>query len=269
MTTRSIVVYTLDFVENLRQPISPSAQHNPLYLYNIGRRTPIAQKQTIPDVAFRSVSFSKVRVMSGAETRRVSASLLTYDVLRGLFHYEVTLTLPHASAHREPVAPPTPLDVSCTPLAAHHMAQLIPLEDVVQSGTPAPRGGFTPGSRGFISACALGAQGKRGVWIERQRNNMGRTVFGFAAADHRPPRAPRETAPVSDGAAGERPVAEIDGRCIYAVRSSIDLRGESWYRVVIHASANIHVADDLTHCAFSEVTGKIVLGTRRGQLLLL
>ncbi|EKM50537.1 uncharacterized protein PHACADRAFT_263873 [Phanerochaete carnosa HHB-10118-sp] len=226
MTTRSIVVYTLDFVEDLQQPISPSTQRNPLYLYNIGRRTPVAQKQAIPDVAFRGVSFSKVRVVSGAETRRVSASLLTYDVLRGLFHFEVTLTLPHAAVRRAPAAP-TPLDLSCTLLAAHRMAQLVPLEEIVQSGTPAPRSGFTPGSRGFISACALGAQGKRGVWIERQRSNMGRTVFGFAAADHRPPCVPREAGSASDGAAEERSVAEIDGRCIYAVRSSVDLRGKS------------------------------------------
>ncbi|GJE99295.1 F-box protein [Phanerochaete sordida] len=240
VTTRSIEVYTLDFIEDLQRPISPTAQHNPLYLYNIGRRPAVAHKHAIPDATLRGVSFSQAQLRADGDVHRVSAGVLAYDVLRGLFHFSVALTLP-ASHAPQPYAH-TPLDVACTLRGAHHMAQLVPLADVVP-GTAPPRGGFTPGSRGFISACALGARGVRGVWIERRRNNMGRTVFGFAVANHRVARGSQ------DGA--EEPVAEIDGRCVYEGQNSVDLR------------------DDLTHCAFSELTGQIVLGTRRGQVLLL
>jgi hypothetical protein len=104
------------------------------------------------------------------------------------------------------------------------MAQLISNSDLVGSGIPTPRTAFTAGSRGFVSACALGAQGKRGIWIERQRTNMGRFVYGFVTADH---RAPTAAGPGNAGVAGQTlPCAEIDGKCLYEVRNSYDLRGE-------------------------------------------
>lgn len=226
VTTRSIEVYTLDFVEDLRRPISPLAQHNPLYLYNIGRREAIVQKHPIADATLRGVSFSEPRVTTSTETQQIVASFLAYDVLRGLFHFGVTLTLPRPSAHQG-THRQTPLDVSCALLAAHHMAQLIPLNDIVRSDTPTPRSGFTSGSRGFISACALGAQGKRGVWIERQRNNIGRTVLGFAAADYRTDlRVLLDGEPGANLEADAGSTAAIDGRCLYEVHNSYDLRGE-------------------------------------------
>lgn len=234
VNTRSVEVYTLDFVEDLQRPLSRGTEHNPLYLYNIGQRPAVTYEHSIPGVTLRGVSFSQPETTRDADTQRVAASLMAYDVLRGLFHFSVVLTLPPAPWRGAPV----PLDVACTVRGAHHMAQLVPLADLVDGRAP-PRSGYTPGSRGFISACALGARGRRGVWIERKRNNMGRTVFGFAAADARAPPGREDAEP------------EIAPRCIYEVRNSVDLR------------------DDLTHCAFSEVTGKIVLGTRRGQVLLL
>ncbi|KAF8880186.1 hypothetical protein BD779DRAFT_1549880 [Infundibulicybe gibba] len=86
-------------------------------------------------------------------------------------------------------------------------------------------------SRGFVSALTLGPQGKRAVWVERKRGSVFREVI------------------VWPGKVGDIEV-EMDGKAIF-VNGSYDLR------------------QDITHCAFGEVSGNIVLGDRAGEIYLL
>ncbi|OBZ73604.1 hypothetical protein A0H81_05973 [Grifola frondosa] len=129
-----------------------------------------------------------------------------------------------------------------------------------------PRSAFTSstGTRGLVTACALGPAGLRGVWIERLRAITKRSIIGFAARYESASGSRDERGtPVEHLARGYEEEnddehewrgngtqREIDKKILYEVRS-YDLR------------------DDVTHCAFSEATGKIVLGTRKGKLQIL
>lgn len=220
--TRSVDVYTVEAVPGMRaestHPLATVKELSPLR--DLGQRLAHREIHPIPDLSFRGVSFSEPQVSKGAETDIHTASFLAYDVLRGLFHYQVKLTLPHfTSDSPHPVKrAPIPLNVSCELLAAHHMAQL-------RNDSTVPRSGYTTGSRAFISATALGARGKRGVWIERERKDMNRAVFGFAAADYYP--VARDTsAGVQAGNEETSASADLKGKRLYEVRNSYDLRGK-------------------------------------------
>ncbi|TFK52037.1 hypothetical protein OE88DRAFT_1498672 [Heliocybe sulcata] len=196
--TRSVELYALPPL-----PLSSSASTAPRP----------ATSRTFPNTTFRGVSISHPHPSPSPSW---TASFLAYDVLRGLFHYRVAL--PDPSAPR--------LAVSLA--GVHAMTSLVRSPSV--SALAAEIAGRNTG-RGFVSACCLGPEGKRGMWIERTRGSTKRSVMVFSAtADE-----------------GE---AEIDGRAVYEI-GSYDLR------------------DDLTHCAFSEVTGRIVLGTRSGHIQVL
>ncbi|KAF7798567.1 hypothetical protein EIP86_009789 [Pleurotus ostreatoroseus] len=182
------------------------------------------------EMTFRGVSFSDPKVVESPENTVVTVSFLSYDVLRGLFHYQVTATLPRPSAvdssmsgklsatsshHALP-----PMDMSVRLLAAHKMAQLVNTATFLATpGTDTPtRSMFTTGARGFVSACVLGPQGRRGVWIERQRGNMDRTVFGFS-------RAKTEGQQGSAEAEASAEEQALEGTRLHEVRNSYDLGG--------------------------------------------
>lgn len=184
------------------------------------------------EMTFRGVSFSDPEVVESPEGTVVTVAFLASDVLRGLFHYEVTASLPRTagpssdSAPPSPITsrpqagsqPPPPMEMSVRLVAAHKMAQLVNTALLLGTGTdtPTPRSMFSAGARGFVSACVLGPQGRRGVWIERQRGNMDRTVFGFSRA--------RDAGRESD-ASGDTERA-LKGTSLHEVRDSYDLGGE-------------------------------------------
>ena len=144
-----------------------------------------------PSTTFRGVSFSRPTIHEPSpsdpvgETTRVALSFLAYDVLRGLFHCSVLVVI--SPAHEPPNLPlhvqahgsSPPIDVQVRLLAAHNMA--IPLAPGDQAAGPVSRSGFSHGTRGFVSACALGPAGRRGVWVERRRGAVRRVVYGFTA----------------------------------------------------------------------------------------
>lgn len=181
------------------------------------------------ETSFRSVSIADPSISLDADGNSVlNITFLAFDVLNGLYQYRATANLPSLSD--------MPLHMEVQLIGVHQMAQTIPLTDQLE-GVRRTRSGFTQGSRAFVSACCLGAQGKRGIWVERQRNSVKRAVYGYKVNSER----------VDEGSPGQR---YITGQCIYEV-SSFDLR------------------DDLTHCAFAESTGLVVLGTRNGEVLLI
>lgn len=240
----TVQLLTLDFlheVHALRSSDTDSDDDRASHFW--GRKHVSKTQFTIPLETgnFRGAAFSESVVVQNMDLATVSTTLLAYDVLRGLYHFSIKATLhsPGAASTSNWASSVydtqnnsvlDPLDMTVSLLAAHHMAQLVsrmPGDDVP------PRGGYTRGSRGFISTCALGAQGKRGIWIERQRNSIGRSVFGFSTKDY-------ELDGV-DGDGGRSPYASMDdesaefwkdgyalrGRCMYEVRNTYDLRGLS------------------------------------------
>ncbi|KAI0917874.1 hypothetical protein AcV5_002701 [Taiwanofungus camphoratus] len=203
---------------------------------------------------------------------RMSISFLAYDVLRGLFHYRVTLVLPSPSVVATPRSS-LPPHMSVRLVAAHYTA--VPYNSPIinnETGVARiPRSGLSPGTRGFISACVLGPEAKRGVWVERRRGSVRRGVVGFRVMseptddldriDEEPITHTIRLENVSDSGEESEGVKEqnwwedagkqiIDGQTVYEV-NSYDLR------------------DDITHCTFSEVTGTIILGTRNGEIRIL
>jgi len=221
-----------------------------------------------PGLTFRGVSVSDPEVSPGnihAETR-ARVSFLAYDILRGLFHFRVSVLLPPLADSSGAVPDIPPPHMAVRLLAVHRLAQLYSTAGDGVANVPRSRSGFTPGSRGFVSACFMGRTGKRGVWIERRRGSMRRSVIAFstaldaldeddfvdnealAASGGEPSRLDGEPEQQDWTLHGE--ARTIDGRVIYEV-NSYDLR------------------DDITHCAFAEAMGTVVLGNRKGDLNLL
>ncbi|KAH9933402.1 uncharacterized protein B0H18DRAFT_644146 [Fomitopsis serialis] len=221
-----------------------------------------------PGLTFRGVSVSDPEVsLSGirAETR-VRVSFLAYDILRGLFHFRVSVLLPPLADTSGDMPDIPPPHMAVRLLAVHRLAQLYTTSGDGVANVPRSRSGFTPGSRGFVSACFMGRTGKRGVWIERRRGSMRRSVIAFSTAldaldeddflDNEVHAAPAGEGSRLDSELEQQDwtlqgeARTIDGRVIYEV-NSYDLR------------------DDITHCAFAEAMGTVVLGNRKGDLNLL
>ena len=111
---------------------------------------------------------------------------------------------------------------SPTPLSAHMSAR----------GSLRMQSGLDGGARGFLSTQAIGAQGRRGVWIERKRASTLREVQVWGQASPaalesyvRAPPPPGVTATA----------IEIPRRIVHSLQS-FDLRGDPSAVVSVHAS---------------------------------
>lgn len=236
LKSRSVELLTLDFLQEVHDSSVPETSQTLAghALYSRGQRQPPLIQHELPNKSMnlRGAVFSLPKIVHQQDgVSSIGVTFLAYDVLRGLFHYSVETQFScvndkHSSVLSSPFeganSLPCPMDVTVTLLAAHHMAQLVRVTDVIPGPHRFSRGGFTPGSRGFISACALGDQGKRGIWVERQRSSMGRSIFGFSTGnyfkDDKPLTGSDRPGYLTDG--------EIQGKRIFEVVNSYDLRGE-------------------------------------------
>ncbi|KAF9461478.1 hypothetical protein BDZ94DRAFT_1263433 [Collybia nuda] len=224
-----------------------------------------------PSTTFRDISCSDFLhpLESGSDDMKsLRLCFLAHDVLQGVFQYLIHIHFPMAS-HLAP-AHLTSLDVEC--IGVYPMANNInigairplrgntglaspimvparyesPAPSPLPTPTPTPsrhnlsvqgagHGMLNPSARGFVSAVALGPQGKRAVWVERKRSNTKREVLVWG---------------MDRGFDDDYIVDQnlmMDGKVVYVV-GSYDLR------------------EDLTHCAISEVSGLVILGNRTGDL---
>ncbi|KAH9940893.1 uncharacterized protein BXZ73DRAFT_88596 [Epithele typhae] len=254
LKTHSLEVCTLfDDSQKTKLPVQMSA---------------VVHTHFFPNTTFGGVSFSRPIIQppspadtGGDEITQASLSFLAYDVLRGLFHCHVDITIPTPSGTHK--ASP-PLEVQVHLLAAHNMA------------TPFPRSGFSRGARGFVLSCALGPTGQRGVWIERRRGEVRRVVYGFAA-----PAVPEGDEEVVGVALADGPNPEgiQPGTAISVINSELgpDDTHSSWIspppRAIegkeMYEVNSYDLRDDITHIALSETTGIIALGTRKGDIRVL
>jgi hypothetical protein len=141
--------------------------------------------------SFRGYSLSSPTLISATSTQLY---LLGYDVLRGLSFYRIGIQKTSESSV-------LPVILHVQLLGEHSMAA-----STEEGGTSSAMSGVR--SRGFVSTCCLGIEGKRGVWIERTRGSMNRSVTVFSLAE------------VSDS---ER---RLVGHVVHE-EASYDLRGES------------------------------------------
>ncbi|KAI0357986.1 hypothetical protein OH77DRAFT_1421245 [Trametes cingulata] len=239
------------------------------------------------------------------EPTKVSTSFLAFDVLRGLFHYSVEVILPPSisppdspvsDAYTHP-APPPPIDVHIQLLSTHNMALPVPLPPATfadaapplhptptsapalaehaGAGTGAgtgtfPRSGFGHGTRGFVSACALGPAGRRGVWVERRRGAVRRVVYGFDAVgrigvgDEDADESLREEVEGSDAEEIETEPMGVD-----VMNGGLSGRAGAIEGKEVYEVNSYDLRDDITHIAFAEATGLIAVGTRKGEIRVL
>lgn len=212
------------------------------------------------NMTFREASFSQTTTHHhpASQTQTSELSLFAYDVIQGLFHYvvrvrtsttlesdgdgiypslEVVLTgvyplavsatlsqlyLPLPPAHDTPSGAPPPAPTSSTysanftpspsptPLSVH-----MPARDSRRM-----QSGLDGGARGFLSTQAIGAQGRRGVWIERKRASTLREIQVWGRAS---PAALASYA--SPSAGGAVTAVEIPRRIVHSLQS-FDLRGD-------------------------------------------
>ena len=223
-----IGLITLDFLHETKD-IPPSQERKTLLMNSLhfrGRRQPncirIPHLAPVELVSMRGAVFSQSQLTRNGSTSVASTTFLAHNVLRGLFHFRVearfplsdsgrpsTSGSPSPSANDDPTCPP--LDFAIYPLAAHRMAQYTPPG---LANTPAaPSFCSSAGSSGFVTTCALGSQGMRGIWVERYRN-MSRSVLGFASADYQS---------VEDG--DGKTHTPIRCERIHVMQRSYDLRG--------------------------------------------
>lgn len=260
----SVELLTLDFLHEINDvPSSRNDKTLRMDLLNFrGRRHPHCMQLPHPNpvdlVTVRGAVFSEPQMVVEEDKRGATCrtTLLAYNVLRGLFHYGVAVrfSLQPSQASSPPTSTSTPsasestsatheftsppLDFTLNLLAAHHMAQYVPSSSSSSHTDPPPTtsqlqsvNGYTPqgGTRGFISTCALGAQGMRGVWVERHRTSMGRSVFGFAARDYTSVSGAHAAANSkvgpTEGSQTDKAYAAIASTCIHEMKSSYDLRG--------------------------------------------
>ncbi|KDR67709.1 hypothetical protein GALMADRAFT_257992 [Galerina marginata CBS 339.88] len=225
-------------------------------------------------MTFREVSVSECSVSrsTNSEMETYEVTLFAYDVIQGLFHYTVRLSLPLSRASEVPPS----LDVQLTgiyPLAlgivepaSSSASDSGPASSITYSANFSPTPTFTHthanhhgtsstprqthgrgsdyASRGFLSAHSLGLQGKRAVWVERKRSSTVREVQVWCPEP--PSVSPVYVSGRLDGGDNQR-VLEMKRRVVCSF-SSYDLR------------------DDITHCTLGEVNGTIVLGHRSGDI---
>ncbi|EIW59821.1 uncharacterized protein TRAVEDRAFT_58477 [Trametes versicolor FP-101664 SS1] len=254
----------------------------------------VVRSHHLTNTTFRGASFARPTVHfpsrhlpaghPDSEATKVSTSFLAFDVLRGLFHFSVEMTLPLPPADSQPTHDiAAPIDVHIQLLASHNMA--LPVFPHPQVGDMSHRSGFSHGNRGFVSACALGPTGRRGVWVERRRGAVRRVVYGFDAA--RPTPGPEDTDTGGDGDAGKlqdpMETEDTDSVGTHSTRSEspgdhpigtlvqnvLAGRGGAIDGREVYEVNSYDLRDDITHVAFSEATGLIALGTRKGEIRVL
>lgn len=171
---------------------------------------------------FKDTSFSECKVTldaSGETTYEIA--MLAYDIVHGLFQYRIELHIPASNhdiarltvthtglyllglqleravsiaststlitsplTHRANIhSPPPPLTPETpTPMQSH--SQFLQNLGHLALGTSSAT------SRGFLSAFAMGAQGRRAVWVERKRGGVAREVQVWDDSRTTPPSSP-------------------------------------------------------------------------------
>ncbi|KAH9479815.1 hypothetical protein JR316_0008410 [Psilocybe cubensis] len=228
-------------------------------------------------LSFKQVSFSasskSTNKLSGTTVYEVST--FAYDVIQGLFQFNIKLTVP------ESFGVPPSLDVQLTSVYPLALGVIQPIASSQSAPHPSPSVSspdFSPSpsfkhthatrasdtssivvhpanpaadtdyrSRGFLSTQCMGPQGKRGIWVERQRSGTVRDLQVWFREPSEPSSSAERALSEPSTAEFPLPVMEIERRVIYTLQS-YDLR------------------DDILISTFNELNGTIYLGHRSGYI---
>ena len=188
---------------------------------------PIARHQ------FRTYNF-RAFYLTDIETLEESyvVKFLASDVIQGLFFFRATINIP-SDGHNDP-------SLIVETLCVYPMAAGIPVrQPEVRSGETTY--GADAGSQErlalntghvrspfFVSACSLGPQGKRGIWVERRRGVMDKNIV---ACRFTPETSQRNDIESDDS---DIPVL-LTGQVVHTLRS-YDLNGECFLLAARHSS---------------------------------
>ncbi|KAI0653138.1 hypothetical protein C8Q70DRAFT_928418, partial [Cubamyces menziesii] len=290
LKAHSIEVCTLLDLDDARQEEAPAGRRDGNVTNYITHLThpserymrAIVHSHYLPSTTLRGASFARSTSRSAihhsnaawhhSEPTKVSTSFLAFDVLRGLFQFSVSVTLPPTYAELQTSREPEvliPLDVHIDLLSSHNMAVPISNYLVHKNGTStssavvgtASQRGVIDGTRGFVSSCALGLTGRRGVWVERRRGAVRRVVYGFQATVTTLEQT-QSTATVASTT--EDPLYSVVESTSGLLERAVAMDGHEVYEV-----NSYDLGDDITHIAFAEATGIIALGTRKGDIRVL
>ena len=165
-------------------------------------------------------------------------AMLAYDVIQGLFRYQVELRLPQAQDGLGPRLTVTQVGLYPLGLPVHTPSTssppTSPHSPTLGTETPTPTESHThflqnlghlahgtsgAVSRGFLSAFSIGAQGRRAIWIERRRGGVSREVQVWSRSPS-PKVLPSPAWVYRFGADCE----EMEKKVVYTI-NSYDLRG--------------------------------------------
>lgn len=178
-------------------------------------------------MTFRNVSFSQATM-----SRNPVSEAETHELT--VFAYDVIQGLFHYT-----IRIVVPLSTEMPPSLDVHLTGVYPLSVGIASTNifvgQLPQEAMPSGtisSRGFLSTHSLGLQGKRAVWVERKRSSTTREVHVWSR---------------------EKSLVEMDG--------PVQIE-----RNIVYSSESYDLRDDITHCTFGELNGRIFLGYRSGDI---
>jgi hypothetical protein len=166
---------------------------------------------TFANESFRGFALSDHFI---SESGSFAVFLLGYNVIRGLSHYRIA------------VVPGSPPLLLVQRLASYAMAD--------------ESAGARTRSRGFVSACSLGATGTRGLWIERTRGTLKRVVVAYTSND----LLFNSDVLIEDKALDEEEALPIDAHPIYE-ELAYDLHSK--FSVLVYSMVSKHLVQ-VTSC---------------------
>ncbi|KAJ3718740.1 hypothetical protein C8R42DRAFT_674455 [Lentinula raphanica] len=273
--TRSIELY----------PLPEATTHRRHNIVNEHSSRPLL-KHVFPSYNFRDVQISDVEIevsnKDGSsepifEGTRYKLKILASDIIQGLFFFIVTISIPLTQGEI------ATLDVNLA--AIYALANHIPLRSSASRRSQLSRkstssrtessmanesyrfqlfsGPATPTSprtSSFVSAYALGTQGMRAVWIERRRGTTEKEIITCRL------NAPRLTSPGLSILDSDLDSSSSNGD---HGDDGLGVLPQALDGQVVYSSISYDLREDITHCALGEVSGKIILGNRSGDIFVL
>ncbi|KAJ3848662.1 hypothetical protein EV368DRAFT_5461, partial [Lentinula lateritia] len=219
-------------------------------------------RHVFPSYSFRDVQISEVESetlaqdssSSGYDGTRYTLKMLASDVIQGLFYFVANITIPSAR-HERNQSPILDRNTLLTSRSSHAAAH----DRAVQRRLSTPRSDSVNSVRSssFVSTYALGPQGIRAVWIERRRGSTWKKIVSC-----------RLTPSSSNG---QEMISDLDLEMWNSDSSEEENsvnQGEN-LDFITQALDGHTIYSDITFCALGEVSGKIVLGNRSGDVFIL
>ncbi|KAJ3786461.1 hypothetical protein GGU10DRAFT_386617 [Lentinula aff. detonsa] len=258
-------------------------------------------RHIFPSYNFRDVQISDVETgalteeevsSSEGDGTRYRLKMLASDIIQGLFYFVVNIIIPstqdqipildvHLAAiyamannipfhsknrlqrHQQSTLEETSESRSFMPLMNPNTAG--PIRPVIERFSM-PRSDRVNSARSssFVSTYAVGSQGMRAVWIERRR---GTTLKQIVSCRLNAPSTMDDNNPGVVSESGLEP-SDSDSPSLENT-PGFDFLPQALDGQVVYSIQSYDLREDITYCALGEVSGKIILGNRSGDVFVL